>query len=72
MGIKYTNIIDYKALENLPKLRVLVLKYIIRQPWTKHKLMSVLLDHTKLCPLQIKANQDSKKLPEPRLPSLPS
>jgi hypothetical protein len=34
MAIKYTNSVDFKALQNLPKLGFLVWKYTIWQPWT--------------------------------------
>jgi hypothetical protein len=32
MAIKYTNIFQYKTLQNLPKLGILFLNYTIRQP----------------------------------------
>jgi hypothetical protein len=35
MTIKYTNIFNSKALQNLPKLEFLVIKYTIWQPWSR-------------------------------------
>jgi hypothetical protein len=35
MAIKYTNIVHFKALQNLPELGFLVWNYTIWQPWTR-------------------------------------
>jgi hypothetical protein len=37
MDISYTNIFNFKTLQNLPKSGLLVSKYIIWQPWYVHK-----------------------------------